>query len=323
MMINKGDQQTIVVFGRDGQIGQALQKHLRFMGQPVIFLGRDDCDLSDELALSKTLSECQARVIINAAAYTSVDQAELEVNQAFAVNARAPAVMANHIANVPRGILVHYSSDYVFADTQTLPYTETDAAGPMDQLGIYGQSKYLAEQAIQTAFSLQQSISHELPRYYVIRSSGVYGAGNNFIKTMLRLGYQQDLIRVVNDQVGVPCSADWLAQMTQFMIDSGAESGLYHVVPEGEASWCEVAQLVMDTAMALEQCPIKKSVTILPITTLEYAASAKRPLNSRLSHQKFKQLWSSKGFNRSYPVWQDQVVAYVRQVVEAGLIHDS
>ena len=95
MMINKGDQQTIVVFGRDGQIGRALQKYLRVMKESVIFFGRDDCDLSDELALSKTLKEYQARVIINAAAYTSVDQAELEVDQAFTINARAPALMAN------------------------------------------------------------------------------------------------------------------------------------------------------------------------------------------------------------------------------------
>jgi dTDP-4-dehydrorhamnose reductase len=313
-MINIDNQHKILVFGRDGQIGRALQEQLIGMGESVIFLGRENCDLSDELAVKNILKKSHPRIIINAAAYTSVDNAELEEDQVLAINGHAPVLMANYIANVPSGIFVHYSSGYVFADTKTVPYTETDTTGHLESLCIYGQSKLKAEQAIHTAFVSQCQISNESSRYFVIRSSGVYGDGDNFIKTILRLVSQQGFIRVVQDQVGVPTSAKWLAEITRCIINSDVQSGTYHVVPEGEASWYEVAQFVMDAAIQAGMLMIPNQTDLVPIASSKYEALAKRRLNSRLSNQKFKKIWSTMISDGSYPTWQEQVVNYVKQI---------
>ncbi len=320
MVTNKDSQPVILVFGRDGQIGQALQEAFHGLNQAVVFLGRTDCDLFDEVSIQEILHHHRPRVIINAAAYTAVDDAELNQEQAFAMNAKAPALMAKYIANLSQGLFLHYSSDYVFADTQVSAYKEVDLAGPMDLLNVYGQSKLLGEQAIQEAFAGENQISlmpiSQGSRYYILRTSGVYGAGNNFIKTMLRLAQQQESLRVVTDQVGVPTSAQWLAQMALGMLNSDANSGIYHVVPDGEASWHEVAVFAIETAIATG-APIEMTKEhISPILSKDYAALAKRPQNSRLNHDKFKQVWVGMGLEKSYPSWQEQVSSYVRQLLK-------
>lgn len=320
MVINKNSQPVILVFGRDGQIGQALQEAFHELNRTVIFLGRTDCDLSDELSIQKILHHYEPTVIINAAAYTVVDAAELNAKQAFAINARAPALMAKYMANLSHGVFLHYSTEYVFADTQASAYTEVDRAGPMNLLNIYGQSKLLGEQAIQEGFAGDSQVGtdsvNQGPRYYILRTSGVYGAGNNFIRTMLRLAQQQDSLRVVMDQVGVPTSAEWLAQMTLGMLNSDANSGIYHVVPDGEASWYEVAVFAVETAIAAGASIEISKEEILPILSKEYAALAKRPHNSRLNHDKFKQVWDAMELEKSYPFWQEQVSSYVRQLLK-------
>jgi dTDP-4-dehydrorhamnose reductase len=321
-----GHGRSIVVFGRDGQIGRALQVCLRDLKVPVVFLGRSDCDLSDELSIRDVLNRYQPQVIINAAAYTAVDKAEsVDCRElVFAINATAPKIMAQYAAGVAHGILVHYSTDYVFADTKTVAYLETDIVGPMDQLSVYGQSKLVGERAIEEAFNFVHDSGHEthadgLTRYFILRTSWAYGNGDNFIRTMLRLAAERDQLKVVADQVGAPTSAQWLAEVGVQMAGSRLESGIYHAVPDGEVSWHGLAVFAIETAAGYGEGIELKSENILPIPATDYPVPAARPYNSRLSNQKLKKALSAMAFTGQYPHWRDQVEKYVKLVVEESL----
>ncbi len=336
----------IVVFGRDGQVGRALQVCLKDLKTPVVFLGRSDCDLSNEVSIKEVLNRYQPQVIINAAAYTAVDKAESadQRDLAFAINAMAPKIMAQYAAGMAHGILVHYSTDYVFADTKTTPYLETDEVGPADQLCVYGQSKLAGELAIKEAFDLNASgvscnsnTSSDLSdglesldvseadrhsgmsRYLILRTSWVYGDGSNFIRTMLRLAGERDQLKVVVDQVGAPTSAQWLAEIGVQMAGFRVESGIYHAVPDGEVSWHGLAVFAIETAAGYGEGIELKSENILPIPATDYPVPAARPYNSRLSNQKLKKALSEMAFTGQYPHWRDQVKKYVKQVVEESL----
>jgi dTDP-4-dehydrorhamnose reductase len=316
----------IVVFGRDGQVGRALQVCLKDLKMPVVFLGRSDCDLSNDTSIKEVLNRYQPQVIINAAAYTAVDKAESADQRelAFAINAMAPKIMAQYAAGVAHGILVHYSTDYVFADTKITAYLETDSAGPVDQLSVYGQSKLAGEQAIEEAFNLAHDSRHEtyadrFSRYFILRTSWVYGDGSNFIRTMLRLAAERDQLKVVADQVGVPSSAEWLAEVGIQMAGSRIESGIYHAVPDGEVSWHGLAVFAIETAATYGEGIELKSENILSIPATDYPVPAARPYNSRLSNQKLKKALSEMAFTGQYPDWRDQVEKYVKQVVEESL----
>jgi dTDP-4-dehydrorhamnose reductase len=331
------------VFGRDGQVGRALQVCLKDLKTPVVFLGRSECDLSNELSIRDVLNRYQPQVIINAAAYTAVDKAE-SVDQrelAFAINAMAPKIMAQYVVGVAHGILVHYSTDYVFADTKTTAYLEIDAVGPIDQLCVYGQSKLAGELAIKEVFDLNASGAFGAPsdlgggldglnvgeadqqsnvsRYFILRTSWVYGDGGNFIRTMLRLAGERDQLKVVADQVGAPTSAQWLAEVGVQMAGSRVESGIYHAVPDGEVSWHGLAVFAIETAASYGEGIELKSENILPIPATDYPVRASRPYNSRLSNQKLKKALSDMAFTGQYPHWRDQVEKYVKQVVEESL----
>jgi dTDP-4-dehydrorhamnose reductase len=333
----------ILVFGRDGQVGRALEVCLKDLKTPVVFLGRSDCDLSNELSIREVLNRYQPQVIINAAAYTAVDKAESadQRSLAFAVNAIAPKIMAQYAAGVGHGILVHYSTDYVFADTKTSAYLETDTVGPVDQLCVYGQSKLAGELAIKEVFDLNASGTFgassdlsdgldgldvidanqqpNISRYFILRTSWVYGDGGNFIRTMLRLAGERDQLKVVADQVGAPTSAQWLAEVGVQMAGSFVESGIYHAVPDGEVSWHGLAVFAIETAASYGEGVELKSENILPIPATDYPVPAARPYNSRLSNQKLKKALSEMAFTGQYPHWRDQVEKYVKQVVEESL----
>jgi dTDP-4-dehydrorhamnose reductase len=333
----------IVVFGYDGQVGRALQVCFKDLKTPVVFLGRSDCDLSNELSVRNVLNRYQPQVIINAAAYTAVDKAESDDQRelAFAINAMAPKIMAQYAAGVAHGILVHYSTDYVFADTKKTAYLEADTVGPVDQLCVYGQSKLAGELAIKEAFDLNTpgaigassdlsdglddldvSGAHQqssVSRYFILRTSWVYGDGGNFIRTMLRLAGERDQLKVVSDQVGAPTSAQWLAEVGIQMAGSRLESGIYHAVPDGEVSWHGLAVFAIETAAICGEGIEVKSENILPIPATDYPVPAARPYNSRLDNQKLKKALSEMAFTGQYPHWRDQVEKYVKQVVEESL----
>ncbi len=320
------DIHPILVFGRDGQVGKALQKCLKDLKAPVVFLGRSDCNLSSESSIAEVLNKYQPQVIINAAAYTAVDKGEdiAERDLAFAINAKAPALMARYVANVSHGILVHYSTDYVFADTKKIAYLESDPAGPVDSLCVYGQSKFAGEEVIKEAFNVahesgQASYQDNFSRYFILRTSWVYGDGGNFIRTMLRLAAERDQLKVVVDQVGVPTSAQWLAEVGVQMAGSRVESGIYHAVPDGETSWHGLAVFAIETAANYGEGLKTKSENILPILATEYPLPAKRPYNSRLNNEKLKKSLEKMAFTGQYPHWKEQVEQYVRDYVGQSL----
>lgn len=314
----------IVVFGRDGQVGRALQVCLKDLKVPTVFLGRADCDLTNEPSIFEILNRYQPQVIINAAAYTAVDRAESETDLAFAINAKAPELMARFIANVAHGIFIHYSTDYVFADTKEEAYLEGDTAGPIQDLNIYGQSKLAGEQVIKEVFDLAHDSSHEsyqsrFSRYFILRTSWVYGDGENFIRTMLRLASERDQLKVVSDQVGTPASAQWLAEIGLQMAGSKVESGIYHAVPDGETTWHGLAVFAIETAATYGEDVEVKSENILPISATDYPVQARRPNNSRLSNTKLKKALSEMAFTTQYPHWREQVEAYVKEYVSNSL----
>jgi dTDP-4-dehydrorhamnose reductase len=311
----------IVVFGRDGQVGRSLQICLKDLKVPTVFLGRSDCDLTSESSIVEVLNRYQPQVIINAAAYTAIDKAESEQDLAFAINAKAPELMARYIANVVHGILVHYSTDYVFADTKQDAYLETHSAGPMEHLNIYGQSKLAGERAIEEVFNLSHDSDHaryvdKFSRYFILRTSWVYGDGGNFIRTMLSLAGERDQLKVVADQVGTPTSAQWLAVVSVEIAGSQVESGVYHAVPDGETSWHDLATFVIETAATCGGVVKVESKNILPLPATDYPVLAKRPYNSRLNNAKLRKTLSQIGFTKPYPCWRDEVREYVKDSIK-------
>ena len=311
---------TVLIFGKDGQVGRELQKVLQEQDN-IIYLGRQDCDLSNMDALQDVLKQYQPKIIINASAYTAVDRAQDEQDLTFAINARAPEIMAKFITSQSNSLLIHYSTDYVFGGGKQTPYQEDDETGPETQLGIYGQSKLAGERAIIDAFEAPQLIS----TYYILRTSWVYGDGGNFIKTMLRLAGERDCLSVVADQVGAPTSALFLARLAKTLLVNDQESprssqsGIYHVVPHGYTSWHGLAQLVIGFIQDMKMPTRVTLENVLPIPATEYPLPAPRPYNSRLCNKKLDNYLSVINAENPSPLqlqqWQTEVTAYVRQLI--------
>jgi dTDP-4-dehydrorhamnose reductase len=281
----------ILLLGKNGQVGWELQRALAPLGQ-VVAPGRDEgCDLSQTGALTDLAYESGAHVIVNAAAYTAVDQAEdpAEQDRCMDINAGAPAALAM-VARETGALLVHYSSDYVFDGSGKEPRDEKASPGAAS---VYGESKAAAD------FSIQNSGCAHL----ILRTSWVYAArGGNFAKTMLRLAQERDEIKVVADQVGAPTGAELLADVSAHLIRhtlvNPALSGLYNVVASGETSWHGYAQHVIEAARA-RGLPVRvKPEALRAIPTSDYPTPAARPLNSRLATDKVRH-----SFGLSLPHW--------------------
>jgi dTDP-4-dehydrorhamnose reductase len=199
----------ILVFGKDGQLGKAFREVLGQRGisqlHQIEYLGRTQCDLLDGAAIIHYLDQSKPDLIINASAYTAVDKAETESDLAFSVNAKAPEIMASYAVKHGATFL-HYSTDYVFDGAKTGFYVESDSRKP---LGMYGASKVKGEEAIENTFAHSTQ-----GQYAIFRTSWVYGDGNNFIRTILRLAKDREELKVIHDQYGVPTSAEWLAQVS-------------------------------------------------------------------------------------------------------------
>lgn len=267
----------ILLVGKDGQLGQALDPLLRAMGE-VKSVGRETLNLADLDLIPQLVTAAQPDVIVNAAAYTAVDKAESELELAMAINGQAPGLLAE-TAEKLGARLIHVSTDYVFDGTQSHPYTTTDPTAP---LGAYGQSKRVGEQRIQATQA----------NFAILRTAWVYGVGGkgNFVKTMLRLGAEREELRVVMDQVGSPTWTGDLAQaMTQLIPQLNAETcGIYHYTNSGVCSWYDFAIAIFEEAQ-LMGFPLKIQ-RVLPITTAEYPTPARRPAYSVLSTKKISEL---------------------------------
>ena len=289
----------IVLLGPDGQVGWELQRALAPLGEvialPRAAPGSALCgDLAQPERLVASLRSLQPAVVVNAAAYTAVDKAESEPEQARTVNALSVGAVARLMDELG-GLLVHYSSDYVFDGSGSQPRDESAPTGP---LSVYGQSKLDGEQMIRASGC----------QHLILRTSWVHAArGGNFARTMLRLAAERDQLTVIADQIGAPTGADLLADITAhalrrvFLQTSGdaAFSGTYHAVAAGAVTWHGYARHVIGWAqqrgLALKCGPD----AVLPIATRDYPTPARRPLNSRLATDKLRN-----AFGLSLPDWQ-------------------
>jgi dTDP-4-dehydrorhamnose reductase len=318
---------NILVFGKDGQLGKSFHATLDFGNAALAnlsniqYVGRAECDLTNEQAITNLLNQFQPDLIINASAYTAVDKAETEVELAFAVNARAPEIMAQYAAKYGATFL-HYSTDYVFDGEKYGFYLENDLRNP---LGVYGKSKAAGEEAIAKAFT--DSITGQ---YAIFRTSWVYGDGGNFIRTILRLAKDRQELKVIEDQYGVPTSAQWLAKVSlDLAMDAqgalrGFPSGIYHAVPAGETSWYGLATLAVQAASEAGASLKIVSSAIKPIHAVEYPLPAPRPMNSRMSTDKMRQVFEGRGdmskLQQLNQPWDEAVRSYVCNLVKDGLI---
>lgn len=275
----------ILLTGSNGQVGWELQRALAPLGE-VIACDRGALNLADPDRIVSFVRSAAPAVIVNAAAYTAVDKAESEPDVALTINATAPGILAEEAKRLG-ALLVHYSTDYVFDGAKPEPYVEDDATGPVN---AYGRSKLCGERAIQ-----QVGGAH-----LILRTSWIYAArGNNFFLTMRRLLKERDEVRVVSDQIGAPTSARALADATaEIFRRHGVAAlreagGIYHATAAGHTSWYGFAEEIA----RLEK---SRGVRLVPISSSEYDAPARRPKNSRLSNDKLH-----RRFKARLPDWRD------------------
>ncbi|QND52045.1 dTDP-4-dehydrorhamnose reductase [Phyllobacterium sp. 628] len=290
----------VLVTGREGQVVTSLiERAASHPAIELIALGRPDLDLSDTSTIAAAISVVKPDVIVSAAAYTAVDQAEDEPALAHAINADGAGAVARAAAEL--GIpVVQISTDYVFAGDGTEPYVETDKTGPQ---GVYGQSKLDGEIAVATAN----------PRHIILRTAWVYSPfGKNFTKTMLRLAADRPTLSVVSDQWGNPTSAldiaDGVLHIVRHLHDNPdfADYGIYHLAGTGNTNWSGFARAIF----AASQKRGGPSAEVKDILTADYPTKAKRPLNSRLSTQKLADVFGWKA-----PDWQQSTDAVVERLL--------
>jgi dTDP-4-dehydrorhamnose reductase len=275
----------ILLVGCNGQVGWELQRTLPLLGD-LTAVDLDTCDLTQPAQVREVVRAAAPQLIVNAAAYTAVDQAEGQEALALAINSEAAGLLAGEARRLGAAI-VHYSTDYVFDGGKTAPYVETDQPNP---LSVYGRSKLAGERAVAASGA----------PHLLLRTSWVYAArGGNFVRTMLRLARSREVLRVVDDQVGAPTWARTLAEATALIIarcgtdgESVAQAlaergGLYHVTAAGETTWFGLAREIF----AQVPDPQRRLRSLEAITTAEYPTAARRPANSRLSCARLQQVW--------------------------------
>ena len=288
-----------LILGSSGQVAHALKASAIY--DQAIALGRPDIDLTDAESVRAAIAAHRPDVVINAAAYTAVDKAESEAEAAFALNRDGPAAAAAAAYEIGAAF-IHLSTDFVFDGTKEAAWLEDDVTNP---LGVYGQSKLEGELAVSAAHL----------NAVTVRLSWVYGAhGANFAKTMLRLAADREEIGVVDDQRGRPTAAEDIAQalwtLARGLVAMGeSPHQLYHLGPQGDASWADFAVAIMD-ASGKAGGP---SAAIRRITTTDYPTPAKRPANSVLDCTRIEQDWSI-----ALPHWEESCQRVVTEIV-AGL----
>jgi len=280
----------ILITGINGQVGHALMRELN--DHELIGLSRQDYDLTNLDQIKQVIDQHQPELIINPAAYTKVDQAEVEPELAFQINRDAPKVMAEKAReyHIP---LIHFSTDYVFDGEKKEAYVENDPTHP---LGVYGQSKCAGEEAIQEVGGL----------IYIFRTSWVYyNVGHNFFLTMKKLSHERDELKVVADQLGVPTSNTFIAEQIKAIITQHKENntGVYHLVPDGSSSWHEFAKQIIS-----QTNPQFSLENLHAIQTHKFPSKTQRPKNSILNNAKIKQT-----FNLEVNHWQEELEKLIHE----------
>ena len=272
---------TILVTGANGQLGRSVCERLAAADTPYLGLGSGALDIGDPAAVAARFNGEDYTAIINCAAYTAVDKAESEPELAYRVNQQGAVHLAAAAlaANIP---LLHVSTDYVFDGSKQGPYTPEDATNP---LGVYGASKLAGEQAIAASGC----------RYLIVRTAWVFSEhGNNFVKTMLRLGAQRDELSIVADQVGSPTYAGDLAELlikatvNMQAGPSAIDDKVVHFGGTPACSWYEFAQAIFAAAQQADQ--LQQPPRLKPIATSDYPTAARRPANSTLNSVAIEQL---------------------------------
>lgn len=280
----------VLITGAQGQVGKELTQIASKKGFDVIAAGRAELDITQTQNVEDYITQCQPDIVINAAAFTAVDKAESEQDLAFAINRNGAKNIAGACKkqNIP---LLHISTDYVFDGTKSKAYNEDDSVSP---LGVYGESKWQGEEAIR----------NNLSDYLILRVAWVFGAqGNNFVKTMLRLGNDKSELNVVADQFGGPSPAKDIALTLIYLVEQYQKNktlawGTYHYCGKSKTTWYDFAKEIFK--QAFESGLLIKQVKVNPITTAEYPTAAKRPGNSMLDCSKLKTTFGIK-----MPEWKE------------------
>ncbi|OEF10063.1 dTDP-4-dehydrorhamnose reductase [Aliivibrio logei] len=278
----------VLITGCYGQVGHCLTQQLADKeSTTVLALDRDQLDITNQDSVNAIVDDFKPTIIINAAAHTAVDKAEEEVELSYAINRDGPKYLAQAAQNVGAAIL-HISTDYVFEGNKVGEYAESDQTNPQ---GVYGESKLAGEKAVARACE----------KHVILRTAWVFGEnGNNFVKTMLRLGENRDALSIVGDQFGGPTYAGDIAstliQIAKRITQGDAvEYGVFHYSGLPHVSWFDFANAIFD--VAVEQGVLEKKPSLTSITTEEYPTPAKRPSNSRLSTEKITQAFSVQASN--------------------------
>ncbi len=298
----------ILLTGKNGQVGFELQRALAPLAE-IVAVGHAECDLAQPDALRRLIREVAPQIIVNAAAYTAVDKAEVEPALAQAINADAPGLLGEEAKRLG-ALVVHYSTDYVFDGRKAGFYTEDDAPNP---LNVYGRSKLAGERALIASGA----------RHLIFRTSWVFGAhGGNFVKTILRLAAERDTLRVVADQFGAPTSAALIADVTAQILgqyiracrpaSADFDYGLYHLAAAGRISWHEYAQEIVRAALAAGRPLRLRPEDVQAIATADYPLPAKRPANSCLDTAKLR-----KTFGLVLPDWRQGLHHVLAQIIPA------
>ena len=295
----------ILLLGCNGQVGWELQRSLQPLGE-VIACDFDSpadrrADFTQPASVAALVDRVRPNLIVNSAAHTAVDKAESEVELARAINATTVGAIAERAA-VIGSLLIHYSTDYVYDGSGSLPREESSPTAP---LSVYGRTKLEGEELIRASGC----------RHVILRTSWVYAArGNNFIKTMLRLAAERETLSVIDDQIGAPTGADLLADVTALMIAritarDAHLGGTFHCVAAGETSWFGYARFVIDWARANGQLVKVAPEGLRAVPTSAYPTPAARPLNSRLSTAKLRST-----FSLHLPDWRVGVERMLREI---------
>ena len=294
----------IAITGASGQVGSELQECAWPSGFVVKAFDHSDLDIANPAEVLNRLAP-PLNVVINLAAYTAVDRAETDLDEAWKANAEGLAVLAEHCA-VHKMPLLHLSTDYVFAGLASRPYVEEDEVGP---LNAYGESKLAGEMAIR----------RRLREHLVIRTSSVFGAtGTNFVRSMLRLAAERSVLKVVDDQIACPTSARDIAEMIVILLTRMRESratmpwGTYHYCGRPAVSWFGLARKIFDIAA---DCGMRPP-TLLPIPAAQFPSAARRPAYSAMNCHKISQ-----NFGIGSPYWMGPLADVVRALISEGITH--
>lgn len=272
-----------LITGANGQVGYCLTQQLQGKAE-ILAVDRDGLDITDREAVFRTVADFRPDVIINAAAHTAVDRAETEIELSEAININGAKYLAEAAAEI-NALILHISTDYVFNGQGDKPYSETD---PVDPQGVYGKTKQAGEIAVQNAN----------PKSVILRTAWVFGEhGNNFVKTMLRLGKEREELGVVADQFGSPTYAGDIAAAlieiaNQILAGKQDAFGIYHFSGQPYVNWHEFANEIFQQAVL--QKILEKAPLVNAIATSDYPTPAKRPANSRLDLTKIQQIFGIK-----------------------------